>query len=498
MADGVFDGTLGVDPARIRLPGVPQFRCTRSDISIALAPELRVTGNFGFEVGQFLSGEMRAEPTASGLLATGTIRAHIPHVDRAEGNVQYRDGRLSGEILVHTEQLASLPGRPQGELRVGFDEHGVHPSGTLTLQLPGDQQATLEVRRGDRGLLFTGNATFAVPGLQPVRVSLSYDGEHLGGHGSTGIVYRGLTGTMTVRYHGGHFSGDATATLQRGRVTGTVHLHLSQAGNLYGDGSVRVRITETITGTIGVQKPEEGPLRVTGTLELPPRIVLFQGVDRRSELFNRHVDIPILGFSTPVGSAGLIARITGAFGYYYAVGPGTIDGAQVTAGFNPLEDETDVAVHAEATLNIPARVGFYVSVRGAVGLSAVVGSVTGGLTVDADVGLRGGVSTAFTIDYRQGRFLAGADLRVEGSPVLLVVLTADITAEALDGLWEKRWEWRLAQREWGSAFRLAMVVPIRYASNEPFHFPALSDIRFEGPQFSLDDALPALARMAGV
>ena len=95
-----------------------------------------------------------------------------------------------------------------------------------------------------------------------------------------------------------------------------------------------------------------------------------------------------------------------------------------------------------------------------------------------------------------GRFLATTDITVEGSPTLKVTLSADITAEALSGTFEERWLWRLAEKEWGSAFRLAMVLPLRYASDEPFRLPALSDIRFQGPDLDLPSLLPALAEMA--
>lgn len=498
LADGVFDGSLAVPPSQIRLPGIPQFRCTRSDLNIALAPELRITGTLGFEVGRMLAGELTAEPSSTGLVAKGTIRAQLPHVEHAEGTVTYRDKQLNGEIMVRSNQLASLPGRPQGEVRIGFDDQGVHPSGALTVLLPGGEQAHLSVSQSDRGYLFTGRSTFAIPGLEPVGVDLRYDGEHLEGEGSSGVTLAGLTGTVHVHYRDGHFSGAGTAAVRRGRAQGTVTLHLSPAGNVHGEGTLRFQITDAVAATVGVDKPEQGPLRVRGALELPSRIVLFEGMHERNEVFHRSLDIPILGIATPIGSAGLIARVTGAFGYSYTVGPGTIDNARVTAGFNPLATDAEVALQASARLAIPASVGFFVSVRGGVGLSAVVGSVTGGLKVTGDVEARGGAFADFVLDYRGTKFLAAIDARVEATPTLRVTLKSDITAEALAGRWTHAWNWDLAEREWGSAFRLAMTMPIRYASDEPFRLPLASDIRFEGPDLNLARMLPELARMAGV
>ncbi len=495
LADGVFEGRASIDPSKLRLG---PLRATEADLTVSLAPELAVTGGFAFEIGSLARGRMtaRVDP-AAGFVAEGTVEALIPGLDEARGTVTYRDGRLTGLVVVRTEQLSRLPGSPQGELQIAFDDQGVHPTGEITVTLPGGNVVRLGVRGAGGRYRFTGQSTFDLPGLQPLTVQVSYDGEHFTASGTTGITYGGLTGNVTLRYRDGGFSGSGDATLQRGRVTGTVHIEISSGGNLYGTGRVRVELARGVAASVGVVKPQQGPLRIDGQLELPPVIQIFARMGGATEFPFPRLRIPIIGVSVGVTSVGLVAVIGGAMGFSYGVGAGTINDARVGVGFNPLEENTDFELRAQAELRVPATVTAFVRVEAGVALDAAVASVRGQLSVQASLGIEGGITMPFDLHYHAGMFEVTTELRAEATPFLELRFLASIVAEALRETFVERWDWELGRFRWGSGFRVAMIFPFHYQSGTPFQLPRASDIRFEYPPLDFDRLMPALARAAG-
>src|SRR5262249_1669015 len=156
-----------------------------------------------------------------------------------------------------------LPGFQRGELRVDFNPDGtIRPSGAVDLLVLGNPVA-LRAAYQDNRLILTGDATVRVPNLQPLNLNLRHDGEHLSGSARTGVTIGGLTGNVLVNYRDGAISGEGTLNVQRGRANGTITLRISEAGNLTGQGTVTVRLTDNLVGTVGIVKPEQGPVRVS-------------------------------------------------------------------------------------------------------------------------------------------------------------------------------------------------------------------------------------------
>ena len=499
LRDGEFGGAATVDPSQIKLP-IPGYKTTRSELGLELAPVFRPYGVFGFEVGPSLTGEVTATAGANGFEAHGTLNARLPGVDKAQGTLDFVDGKWSGAIDIGKDSF-SVAFITSAAVHVGFSDAGTTASGSVGLLLPGGQPVDLSVQKGGpTGWIYAGRAqlTFPVPGLKPVDLAVRYDGVKISGEGTTGLVIRGITGTVKVVYLDGQLSGEGTLAVEKGRAKGSLKVKVSPALAISGTGDIEYRITDNLIAKAGIVLREDQSVRVSGALEFPQPIPLFKGYAVKKEFFSTSLDIPILGVSVGPASFGLIARITGAMGADLSVGPGELRGARIMAAFNPLEENPDLELQMGAQLVIPAYAGIWVSVRGAIGVSVAIASVTGGLTVRGDLGLRGGFDSKVDIGYRASRYTVDAEAAIRARPVLKLSLDADITAEAGVGPLsvEKQWVWHLAGFEAGSDLEFAIIVPLHYASDEPFAFPSLDQIRFVYPKIDASKILPSIVEQA--
>jgi hypothetical protein len=496
FARGELSGNIPVPQRYLRLP-IPGVRITRAEIGIELSPQFRPYGELAFEVGRsgspIITGSVTAEADQNGLFLHGDVFAHLPRIDQAQGHIEYRAGHWSGFILIESTQIR-LPGVERGSLRIDFTDRDYTVTGSVALQLPGGNTAELQVRRRGHSLVFTGRGVFHVRGLRPVTLNVEYDGTNLTATGRTGIEIQGLTGDLSVTYRNGRFSGEGQLQVNRGRARGRILVRLNPSQRFSGEGTIQYQISENLIATAGIELHEDQTVRLRGALEFPRPIPLFRLIANRYEFFNRSIDIPILGVSIGPISVGLIARITGAIGADYSIGPGEIRGVRIAAALNPLEENPNLDLQMSGRLVIPASAGIYLSVRGGLGVSAGIASVTGGITATGRIGVRGGLEAGVDVRYAQNRFSLDAFAEISASPVISLSLDADVTAEA--GAWgftiRRSKVWHLASFEYGSGMRFGLRAPIHYASNEPFRAPSISDIQWITPSVNVSDVVGQL------
>jgi hypothetical protein len=238
LREGEFGGAATVDPSQIKLP-IPGYKTTRSELGLELAPVFRPYGVFGFEVGPSLTGEVTATAGANGFEAHGTLNARLPGVDKAQGTLDFVDGKWSGAIDIGKDSF-SVAFITSAAVHVGFSDAGTTASGSVGLLLPGGQPVDLSVQKGGpTGWIYAGRAqlTLPVPGLKPVDLAVRYDGVKISGEGTTGLVIRGITGTVKVVYLDGQLSGEGTLAVEKGRAKGLLKVKVSPALAISGTGS---------------------------------------------------------------------------------------------------------------------------------------------------------------------------------------------------------------------------------------------------------------------
>jgi hypothetical protein len=485
------------NPQRIQ-PSIPGVKITEASLSVNVLPELSAKGTLGVAFGPpkkpLADGALTITADANGLVIDGKIDVHIPGVDQAEGHITYRDGHLTGNFTISTEQLrGKIPGVTGASLTGGFNDQGISLEGSVDLKLPGDQPAKLSVKKKGDHFVYTGEASFAVPGIDPVKATVSYDGEHFEGSGETGFDIKGIHGTIKAKYRDGKITGTGKAGIEKGRVKGDITVTLHEDNTLTGEGMVTVQITDNLVGTVGVALDANKKVHVKGAIEFPKPITLFERFpraqkDQDKELFNYTQNIGIPGLS--IGPVGVVAHIGARLGFTYYVGPGELRDVKLEAGFDPLEETKNLSVHGHAALVIPAHAGVYLVLEGGLGVSAGIAEATGGLTVRGDVGIDGGLTTTVDIDYHDGRFAVDAEAAIRGGLSLRLALGAYVDAHVGIGPLEAgyRKDWELKAYVWnGPSF--GVVFPLHYASDEPFQAPSLDQIRFEKPNVDVNGLL---------
>jgi hypothetical protein len=494
VAEGAINATINVDPTRFQRI-VPGVRVTRSDIAVALSPQLSATGTLEFSIGSSVTGSLTASVDDTGFVAQGTLRASIPGVDNAQGNITYRNHEWTGAIMVDSTQIR-LPGVERASITVGFNNTGVYATGGVSLRLPNGTPIELNVSRNNRGAwVYSGSTTIELPRMRPLNLQLSYDGQHITGTARTGVTIRGFSGDFTVRYNDGNFSGRGDLTFRLGRAAGTATVNISPTGAFSGSGSLTYPLTPTLTGTIGLAISESGLVRATGELTFANAITLFEGIRRDITIFTLPtIEIPILAIPIGPRSIGLVGTIDANLRANFSVGPGQLRDTRARAALNPLADNPDLEAEFSTRLVIPAQAGISATIRGGIGVSAGIGSITGGLNVTGSAALRGGLDVPFTIRYARGVFVAEAVAAIEAGLILGLDLTADVTARvgAFGLEYAKRWEWPLAGYRFDPGLSFRIAAPIRYASNEPFRAPSVDDIQFTPPRLDFGALVPRL------
>jgi hypothetical protein len=498
FAPGVLTITKGLDHKQLK-PPFPGFRITKGELGLDLAPEFRPSGTIGFAIGPEKSpvaaGEVTASVEGGNFAAKGTLNARVPGLDEATGNVSYVSNvGWNGRIELKTSKI---PSTKDVAVVVTLGPNGFAIEGGLTIVLPGEGNtvAVHVAHRGDKFVL-AGGATLKIPvrGVDPVELSFEHDGEHLRGHGKTGIAFHGLHGDVTIAYHDGKFSGSGHIDIKKGRAKGDLTVNLSERNKVSGEGSITYEITKDLIATAGIILREDESVTLKGALEIAKPIELFPPAKGQKTLLSiPTINIPIPGAS--IGPVGLVVKIDGGIEIHYQVGPGQLRNTKIEAAFNPLDEKPDLDLMLGTQLYVGANAGIGGYVRGAIAVDIKIASLSGGLTVGAKADLEGKAQADLALHYTKSRITFDAKGLIEAGLALGLTLDADVTAEAGWGPFSVEWKkvWHLAAYKFDTGLQFGLEAPLHYASDEPFKPPSVDDIKWKlptlDPQMLLEKAM---------
>lgn len=491
---GEFTGSIDVPSDKLTLP--PGFRVTDSKLGIDLAPEFRPHGTIAFEAGPhknpLLKGLLTATRDDKGFVANGQVDAHLPFVDSTQGRVEYRDHQWSGSIDVQTRQI---PFMKSASLHVDFDDQGAHPSGQVQLELPGGNQVDMKVEQDEKTKQWSyrGQGQLAIPGIEPVMVELTYGAQGLEGQADTKVKLLGMSGALKVGYKKGALFGSGNLAFERDRASGHVKASIDASRKLEGEGSLTYRLTSNLLATAGVELKDGKDLQLSGALRFDKPLTLFKRFANDYTLFEKSLEIPILGVSLGFTSVGIIAVLTGSLSAGYGIGPGTLSNIELLTKFNPLAARPDLALSLGANLDVPMDAHLTLAIRGGVGASIAVASVTGGLTVAGTARLAGGLHAKTNLTYQNKLFSLDAEASLLTQLGLSLGLTADILAKA--GPLSKKWVWNLASYSWappGMSFGVA--APLHYDSTNGLRPLSAQQLRWTYPKPDVRQLVLSLVR----
>jgi hypothetical protein len=489
------------------------FRVTEASLSVAYGDEgLLFGGSAAFEVPQIGRGRI----AAMGTVFEGQFDFDFDFVDPATIRVRYAEEAwtFGGELGISE---GVIPGLKSGLITVGIDEEGgLMFDGTAQVQLPGQTQAaaiTIAYSEAD-GVTIGGTVDFdtsAFPMIQnaTVTVSANYDpdtGEWvLGGTGTAGFAFPGVTGSLTATYARGGIVIRGDGNVAMGNATGTFsfatgNFPLKENGEFdttaeptedfdaYGSGSVSIAFGPYLTGTAGITYTPDDEIVISGGIALPPSITLFEAneYDRNLVRFPR-LDFPIFGVTIPVvGSIGVFGFIAGSVRGFATIGPATLDDTAVDVTYT-LGDPDSAIIHGESHLNFGMEAGLELALSGGLGLGAAIAELTGEVGITAALLLNVDAGADLDVNWTP---LAGLsiDMALRGSaaPSFRVGVFGRVAAGvAIYGeVWSERWDRTLA--EFGSGLEIGIVQPATWDEENGLDLDFANAV-FTYPDFDIEE-----------
>ena len=467
--------------------------------------------DFGIEnVGEGFIGA--ATSTGGGFELEGRFDFDSSLFQPAWVNVTYRDKTfgVTGQLGIPAGKVCGIR---SATINVSYTEGTLRAEGEAELDIPGVENGRMQVEYGEGGFSIGGtfNLSGDFPGIRSGSIRATVckvageEGYRLTAGGTAVPDIPGIDSQLTVEYDNGAITAHARASYNRGLLSGEINVGatnraLDGEGQptgeptpdfiVYGSGSLTIRITPWLQGTVGVQFQPNGEMVVSGRIGLPSSIEVFRriGIPER-ELFSIGFDIPI--FAIPVGprSIGLVATIRGGLKAYAGIGPGRLEQLELGVEYNPARPE-ETHVTGQGRFVIPADAGLRLFVRAGIGLSAVVGGVEGGLELAGGIGLEAAAEADINVDWRPSTGLElKANLSASVEPKFVFTIDGFIRAWIL--FYEKEWRWRLADYEYGSNMRFGVRLPIHYRQGEPFDI-SFDDLVIERPTISARSFLSGL------
>jgi hypothetical protein len=395
----------------------------------------------------------------------GGLALDIPGLSPITGALHYRNGALSGQATITADRFPKGLPVKSGSITVLVDEKGgIGGKGAVGVDLLGVGQGELKLGY-EKGVLDLAAevALRKIPGLDEATVFIHLKNGMLEGSGQIAVAPKqvpGLSGQIEVIYKNDRFSGKGKVGYAKDKLAGEVELALEQGpkGKLAvsGAGDITARLTDWLTGRVRLELRPDTTVKIAGQLKADD-VKLFDEKKIDRELFSYSQNIPLWAI--------LVAVIRTRMGVRAGVGPGWLRGVTAEGEFGTgAADEPAFAIYGE--LFIPAYAEAYVALGAGLGLSVVIGSLTGGIEAVGTAGIYGAVSVKPKIDYKQGNWsISGVATLAAGAKVKLG-LQAWAQVEAF---WVTVWEntWQLAEWVWDVGPELGLQASVNYVFGRP-------------------------------
>jgi hypothetical protein len=474
------------------------FKVTESSLSLQLAPELRPSGTFGFQIGPeqrpYAVGSVNASLDGTAIVLDGTLEAkHLPGVDRAVGTVRFHQAQgWSGELKATTSRL---PKTKRSEVTFGFRTDGgatqYYAGGAIELDVGAGKDLTISADwKGDR-LVYAGRLLWEKPIklVDQVTLGFRYDGETLQGSGETAITYKSFSGRLKVHYlrkegEDARLSGSGAVAVKTPKADGTLELNVDPAGRVSGKGSVSYAFSDKLRPTVGVALQPDGHLTLTGRIEVTKPIELFPRFPREGgerDLIKVNVDFiipgPFPGLADPMVHLGAGVRFS------YGIGPGQIVNTVIEGSFDPLEENKNAKLKLTSTLQVPGHVGLTGILEAGLGVAVLGGlaaKVHGGLRVEPGFTLNLLTQAPIVAEYDQGDFSFEGRIEMKGGLVMGLAIKLYAHVEAIGGALAKDFTYDVRNYQYNVGQDMTLTLArLGYSTKTGFKAPSLDDVRIQ-------------------
>jgi hypothetical protein len=279
------------EPAYVMMSYVKEFGDGQGDNG--KEPEWEISGKIGLKkqvkgIKEAVLEVKYANNTIEGL---GNVELDIPAIEGGELHAVYDTTTKDFSITAELQLRKDIPGINGGCIGVTVSREGA---------------------TGEYALGIVGSAQPDIPGLQNANLCISYQ-----------------NGVFTIQGEAGFEKGIASGKVKLG-VTNRPVGENGQPGEgtsnkltAYGSGSLTVKFSEFLQGTVGATVTPEGRVILVGEIKIPDRISLTgEPVKFNEEIIKfPTISIPIIGVSALGKTVGIAAKIGGGVNAYATLGP---------------------------------------------------------------------------------------------------------------------------------------------------------------------------------
>src|SRR5262249_41815984 len=158
-------------------------------------------------------------------------------------------------------------------------------------------------------------------------------------------TFKGLHGTIHVEYEEGAVWGEGKIDFHKDKATGTLHVKLSRAHKISGDGTLTYQATPklTVTGKVKIDENEE--VMIEGLLEYKDPIPLFPQIKGDRNLLSFEQNIPVPGLS--IGpDVGLEVKLRAGLDAGFTIHPAELRDVKVGGKIKPFDPNPDPSIYA--------------------------------------------------------------------------------------------------------------------------------------------------------
>ena len=457
LADDKLKSTIAVPVAKLA-PKVPGLAFTAGQVTLNSEDGALSGGLAGvtFDYRGFASGSVDATIAKNKLSGKGDFRSSLSALSEVSGSLSYQNNKFSGSMTISASDFpetlpiksGSITGTIDNEGHLGFD-------GSLTAELGPVGQGTFSASMDSEGnTSIAADVDLAIPGLQGAKFHIALVNGELEGSGDIPInpeILQGVSGNVHIEYKQNRWSGETefAYSADEGRLSGTLKVGVLQneenALNVYGGGSLTMKLSDKITGTVGAEIDPQAKVTLNMNIAVDP-LELFPEKRIDKELFSYSQNIPLWAI--------LVAVIRMRAGMRAGIGPGQLKDISVTGTYT-IGDPEGPDLDFTGELFIPAFAEAYVAFGAGLGVDVLIGSLTGGIEGVATAGIYGAISVKPLLQYDNGDWTISGTATMAAGARFKLGLNAWAEAEAA---WITVWEntWKLGEKTWNIGPNLAL------------------------------------------
>ncbi len=415
--------------------------------------------------------------------------------------------KIEGDLSIAEN---AVKGIKSGNIHVEYANEILKAEGAATTTIKGVDEVTLKIIFGKDEFEIEGGVKIGkLPGIKEGEGTLKVvkkDNEYdFSGSGKITPDIPGLSTQLAFEFHNDIFLVDAKVDFEKGRLKGMLNVGITNRAvdaegkptgkalpdyKVYGESSLALKITDSITVTAGVKLLENGEIEVRGGIKLPQR---FQVVPKLFSIVDKPlisippIHIPLFGIPLGIATIGIEAVIKPRLTADVQIGPGDLTNVQAEIVYNPAHPD-EMSITGGADFEFIAEAGITAGVDFGISASIAIASLTGGINLSAYI-KAAAQQPVFHADIKYSP-KTGFELNGDVKALVKAILgfKGDLYAEASIGIWPadytKRWEWPIFKKEIDTGLQIGFEFPFGYKDgkanasfeNLKFTYPSLDDI----------------------